>query len=177
MKKVLALAALPLITAACSGGGGEVENSPPKSDRGNIIKQVGETAGYGVDRCGGEDCVSFVVTSIEPSAPCDFEPLEPAKGDVIAVHLSIDTRPDVPEDMLLGIFQSHNWAVVDAEGTTHNNSSGEIMPPCDTDPNGLGEIRPGSHYEGVLNFDVPNGSKIMILDMFGNASWEWQIPA
>lgn len=175
MKTALIPAALLALTlAACGTADGDQADAPPRSERGNIIKAIGQQAGV-TGQC-AQDCVNFTVTDIATAPACD-NPLEPIDGRLLSVTLDITTQPDAPKDDMTGMFQTFNWAVVDGAGTTHSNGSGELMSPCLDDANAIGAyLSPGSHYTGTLLFDVPADSKILVLDMFGQASWEWNIP-
>lgn len=156
---------------------GQGQEQPSKSERGNITKAIGEPAIYGTGKCADEDCVTFTVDSLDWVDTCEY-PLGDIEGDLLNVTLNASTSTALDPSQSVGMFQTYNWAVVDAEGVTRSNASGGIMTPCNPDPDGLGgEISPGSKYSGVLQFDVPPGSTHLILDVFGDASWEWALPS
>lgn len=131
---------------------------------------------YGPEHCEGNDCITFTVDSLEWVELCDA-PLDDADGELLNVTLNATTAPSLDPSLYSGTFQTYNWSVVDGDGVTRSNAQGGIMTPCNPDPDGIGgEISPASTYNGTLQFDVPPGSTHLILDVFGDASWEWEIP-
>lgn len=174
--------AVPLLAVAVALSGCAADNQaqsaasePDKSDRGNIVKAIGEPAVYGPGDCSDEDCVTFTVDSLDWADTCE-NPLGDIEGDLLNVTLNAATSMSLDEAQAGAMFQTYNWAVIDAEGVTQSNAQGGIMTPCNADPDGIGGIlNPGSKYSGVLQFDVPPGSTHLILDVY-DASWEWELP-
>jgi len=149
------------------------------SQRGNLVKAIGETAGL-LDRPGGEVWAEFQVTGIELGAECTAEFAEPAEnGQFLVLSISMSTGTEWPADfqgMTLD-FNPNDFSVVGPDGITENNLAtfatysclpeGEIM--ADT-------IGPGENIVGKVVLDTAAPSGVVVYRPWyaaGSLGWEW----
>lgn len=158
--------------------GVEPENKPPVSDRGNLIKAVGEPAG--ISQPGStENAVDFVVVSIEtdPSCTGEFAAEHPVEnGSLVRVQMEVSTSATYD-----GVFMPHsvNWKWIDANGVTMNGSPDSTAAyACITDAERLPiQIGPGEKAAGAIMFDVTGTEGTLVFSQGPDAGWEWEVPA
>ena len=153
-----------------------------RSQRGNVIKEVGETAlsAYDAADVEGTTWLEFQVTDIEVDGTCTAEFAEPPEnGSFIFVSLSVSTASNWPPDME-GInvdFIPTDWSIVGQDGLTESNldtiatysclPEGELLPV-----NGIG---PGENVVGKVVLDSANPSGVLVFRPWwgGGPGWEW----
>lgn len=150
-----------------------------KSERGNLVKQIGEGAGLTYE---GEQTVSFVINSITVDAPCTAEfATPPENGHIVVLDVSVKTEPALAEDPFGEFWMSpSSWKAIAPNGTTSNASSGTAaafgcLPQQEMLPQSIG---PAEQATGKVVLDVENPSGILIFqDPSASAGWEWTYPA
>lgn len=148
----------------------------PTSERGNLIKQVGEGAGWTED---GETLAEFVVNSITVDPVCTAPYAAPAEnGHLIALDVSVQTYPAL-SDSLYRTFSLNPYMmkIVAPNGTTSNAELGTVasfscLPDTMTLPaEGVG---PAEKVTGniVIDSEVPSGTLLVTAD--GSNWWEYE---
>lgn len=154
---------------------------PAKSERGNVVKAIGEAAGIiGED---GQPLVTFVVNSITPDVVCTQEYTEPAEnGNFLAVDVSVQTSPAMTDpDALITSFDmsSYHFRTIAPNGTSSNADPDTFAAFSCLDDSVLlpSSIGPGENVTGVVVLDVETPQGILIYE---NSSigdgWEWNYP-
>ncbi|UOQ58134.1 DUF4352 domain-containing protein [Leucobacter allii] len=155
----------------------EPTDTPPMSERGNLIKKLGETAGVVYNDDDVND-VELVIKSIVVDAPCTAEYALPSeRGHFIRVDMDVVTTPNYPNTVLAQSNGSWKW--IDANGTTANSdpatgtgysclADGERLPD---------RIGAGERVTGSVVLDVPTTEGTLVLSLDGGTGWEWVVPA
>ncbi|MFE4230341.1 DUF4352 domain-containing protein [Arthrobacter sp. NPDC056886] len=150
--------------------------APTKSARGNLIKTMGQPAGFTSDD-GTTQAATFVIKSVAP-VKCTEAYAQPAKnGHFLAATVDLQTFPAL-ESISPVMMQSPNWKFIASNGTTFNadlggNSYG-CLPEAEMIPARVG---PGEKVTGKIVFDVPATTGILAFGIDGTTQWEWVIPA
>lgn len=153
--------------------------APEKSDRGNLVKHIGQGAGMTYE---GEQTVSFVINSITVDAPCtaDFA-TPPENGHIVVLDVSVKTEPALADDPFGEFWMSpSSWKAIAPNGTTSNANSGTAaafgcLPQQEMLPQSIG---PAEQATGKVVLDVENPSGILVFqDPAASAGWEWTYPA
>lgn len=150
-----------------------------KSDRGNIVKQIGEVAAVAPDGEAGEPLVEFVVTDIETDAECSSEyAQEPANGNYIVISMEVTTSPKLADEEFLtswGISE-HEFQVFGEDGKRENDSVGNAFM-CLSDNERLPyDIGPGQTVEGKLALDSAHDTGVVAyVPALLQAGWEWEL--
>lgn len=193
MKKTLAATAVAALIAlsGCStdegakapdvdAAGGSESAAPTadsgRSERGNLIKSIGE--GAGATNMAGDQVADFVVNSITVDPVCTGEyPTPPENGHFIALDISIETHPELADEGYpVFMLNPYDMKVVAPNGTTSNASlatvatygclpEGELLPS-----QGLG---PAEKATGklLLDSEVPSGTLVITNGIGGG--WEY----
>jgi hypothetical protein len=152
-----------------------------KSDRGNIIRTVGQ--GAGLSDKSGHQAISFVVNKITIDPACTGKYAQPPdNGHFLAVNISAQTYPPLKDLFGSGTFDfsAFNWKLIAANGTTYNGSlSSGPASGCLADAEKLPDrVGTGEKVTGTLILDVPaTKGTLVFAPTFADASWEWPYPA
>lgn len=146
----------------------------PKSERGNIVKQVGELAELKDEE--GTLVASFTVNSITVNPECTSElaevtGTEPVNGALVGLDVTIETTPAYEAGSLL--WGPWGWKAIDANGVTFNDVPLAIASCYPTEEVLAGEVGPGEKRIGKILLDVPTDSGVLVF----NDMWEWEYPA
>lgn len=151
------------------------------SERGNIVRTVGQ--GAGLSDKSGNQAVSFVVNKITLDPPCTGKYPRPAvNGHYLALDISAQGFPALKNLFGSGTFDlnASNWKLIAANGTTFNGrlNSGPALG-CLADAEQLPDrVGVGEKITGTLILDVPATEGTLVFDpTFANSKWEWQYPA
>lgn len=151
-----------------------------RSDRGNAIKEIGQTAWMETEE--GDTMVSFVVKGIKTDIKCNMGySVKPDNGHLIAVKMDVDVKkafadPDNPG--LTFPTDSYSWKFVSKNGTTFNGDLGsDASINCLDDKETLpsGGIGPAQKATGLVVLDVPATTGTLIFDIYGNGGWEYEL--
>ncbi len=191
-----ATAAATLVLSACGGGESEEAGeelklpspttaapttssaapTPERNDRGNIVKQFGETGGF-VHPDTGDDMVQWVVDEIVVDLPCTapYYDYEPENGHIVGLRFRVATGSDLSP---LGYFalSDQDFLYIGPDGITHSSvssvSSYACLPPAEqftTD-----ELGPRQQYVGTVVLDVPGTTgTIVYRPPMSEGGWEW----
>lgn len=148
------------------------------SDRGNLIKSVGEGATVTNK---GTQVASFVINDITVGGKCTSEFASgPENGHFIFLDVSMKTEPELSEAISPNFgLAGMNWTAIAPNGTTSNAdpaSAAALMCLDDADalPSSLG---PAQQATGQIVLDVANPKGTLVYTpMFSNAGWEWEYP-
>lgn len=187
-----------LALAGCGGDGAERDTSgdptlpatpgaapsssaapePERSSRGNLIKTLGQEAGFCSDAdCTGPLAVTFTIDTITVDPACTSGYPEPAEnGHLIAVSLRVATAADMPRDMF-AMFSPSEFRVIGPDGLTVSAldalpafsclDQSEVFP--------MEPLGPGQQYAGAVVIDSPTPTGTLVYQPGAAAAgWEWQ---
>jgi hypothetical protein len=151
-----------------------------QSARGNIVKKLGEGAGFNGDD--GKEAVSFTVNKITVDVPCTEKYAQaPQNGHFIALDVSIKTNANLATTTGSGKFSmsSSDWKAIAPNGTTFNGYLSGHSYGCLADSTQVPmSIGPGENVTGTVLLDVPTTEGTLIFKpIYLKAGWEWQYPA
>lgn len=206
MKKLVAVSALTLLLAvsgcsstATSAEAPEVDaagessaaatesaepkaDEPKRSERGNLIKVIGQGAGVS-SAVSKDQLADFVINSITPDAVCTGEYAQPpVNGHFIVLDVSIKTYPALAEESWpVFDLNPYNMKIVAPNGTTSNAdlataSTYGCLPDAELLPsNGIG---PAESLTGkmVLDSEVAAGTLVVTNGPVGGWEYEFGTP-
>lgn len=146
------------------------------SERGNLVKELGQVAGVQSDT--GETLMQFSITDIETDFQCNSEYADPPEnGNFIAITMDIQTTAALAQlDYPYYSFSAYDFKVIGPDGTRENDSTGTAMW-CLNDSDALPtEIGPGEHVVGKVVLDSKYTAGAIVLSpswMWGGGAWEW----
>jgi hypothetical protein len=191
----LAAATLLPLAACSSSGDGEAQEAagatlpttpsaapetsepagPSKSDRGNVIKQLGEEA-YGTLLDTDERVFTFAIDAIRVDQPCNsgFAD-EPANGHFIGIDVRAATTPNLPADWFIQV-SADNFQVIGPDGLTVTDVWGTAYSCLDTANSfTTDQLGPAQQYAGTVVIDSPVTSGTLVYKVPGEPTgWEWQ---
>ncbi|WP_139318481.1 hypothetical protein [Kocuria sp. CNJ-770] len=196
---VLALGSVVLVgcgsdepTPAPTAPGVEAATEPPASpsaatgetsERGNLVKELGEPAGF-LAAGSDERVLTFAVKDIEVDPACTGEFAgEPEVGHFVAVDIEAETaaQPTFDEAMQGQDYQFNpfSWKFIDANGTTANSVTSDGTYSCFSEAETLPDmIGAAERVTGKLVLDIPTTEGILVYeDPISGTAWEWNIPA
>ncbi|WP_182353142.1 hypothetical protein [Flaviflexus huanghaiensis] len=145
-----------------------------KNARGNLVKGIGQLAGYD-QTASGNMTVEFRVTAIEPNYQCTSGfAAAPLNGNYIAVSIEIETLPSLATAPVPTFHLSqYNMAIISPNGILENDSIGNAYF-CSQDSETLPfEIGPSQKAYGTIVLDSAHTSGSLVISLPGGASWEW----
>ncbi len=149
-----------------------------KSSRGNIIKEIGETATVATEGGEGDVLVEFALTDIETNAECTNEfAQEPANGNYIVLSFEVTTMPELADQEFITTwnFNPYDFQVFNTDGKRENDSTGNAYS-CLSDNESLPfDIGAGQSVEGKVALDsaYEEGVIAYVPGAVG-AGWEWE---
>ncbi|NDL60181.1 hypothetical protein [Phytoactinopolyspora mesophila] len=151
----------------------------PRSQRGNLIKEIGETAGAYNEHDGPESpWLEFQVTDIEVGGQCTSDYAEASQnGHFLIVSIAASTGSELSES-LYGQevwFDSYEFSVVGADGVTENDVEGNAYM-CLASRDEMPRIGPGENATGMVALDVSAESGTLVFKpwFMDGAGWEWE---
>jgi len=150
---------------------------PARSDRGNLIKQLGEEGGYGnPEDPDGPNVFTFAVDAIRVDQPCDSGFADaPDNGHFIGIDIRAATTADFSSDWFIQ-FTADHFEVIGPDGLTITNVSGRGYS-CMDDSSAftLDTLGPAQQYAGTVVIDSPVTSGTLVYKAPGEPDgWEWQ---
>lgn len=143
----------------------------PKSERGNIVKQVGEPAE--LRNADGDLLASLTINSIEVDPACPSADAVPAEiGHIVALDVEFESTADFEKGTL--ILGPWGFRAIDDEGVTLNGDPESVASVMCLEANS-GEFvnrtpNPGEKIVGKVMLDVPSSNGVLVFaDM-----WEWE---
>lgn len=160
------------------------EDAANKSERGNIVKKVGEPAGVSGQENSNEKLMNFAVQDIEVDPVCTGSYPQPSEnGHLVAVQIAAETgSAELFEELYYGTdysLSNHNWEFITPKGTTANNiatvATYSCFPENELLPDSIG---PAEKVTGKIVLDVPAPVGTLIFnDVLSDVSWEWSMPS
>lgn len=153
-----------------------VSDTPETNARGNLVKEIGETAGL-TDEATGEWTLDFKVTDIETGFKCTSDFYEaPANGQYVALWFEVNTTEAWDSEMM-GDFNMnpHEFEVFDENNMRLNDAVGNAylcLSDADQLPSAMG---PAQSANGAIVLDVPKGAGVVAyrpVYLMGGG-WEW----
>ncbi|WP_433507291.1 hypothetical protein ACQP04_12985 [Pseudonocardia halophobica] len=145
-----------------------------ESARGNLIKQVGETAGWGVSNA--DISVKFVVDKITIDPKCTTQFAASAQnGHLVKVDMRVETTPSMPPNFAYSINPGA-WSAVGEDGITQTSLATAPSFSCLNSNEQLpSQLSPASKYRGsiVLDISSPAGTLIFSHPNPTLGGWEW----
>lgn len=151
-------------------------DTPEKSERGNLIKNIGDGASFSNN---GVELASFVVNSITADPQCTGQfAMAPENGHFIAVNVSLATTPELANEMFpMFDLNPYNMKIVAENGTTSNanlatGASYMCLNEVEVLPNSVG---PAENVTGtiLLDSEVAAGTLIITTGPMTNG-WEYK---
>lgn len=147
---------------------------PPESERGYLIKEIGEEAA--LTSYDYIDLVVFTIDAIELDPPCTSGyPEASANGHFIAVTITAQTFPELSDAEIDTVsFSEWAWEAYSTDGVRLNDpvgtaysclAEGELMPF---------EIGPGQKVTGKIVLDVSDVHGAIAFVPYAGLGWEWR---
>ncbi|WP_156756627.1 hypothetical protein [Actinokineospora pegani] len=160
--------------AAPSASAEHAADTPAKSPRGNLVKQIGEAAGVSPTQ-GGASTVTFSIEKITVDPKCtDGFSEKSAKGHYIALEMTVKTEPTYDSDeMMMFSINPYSFSVVGQDGVTETEVAATY--PC-VDPKDhltSDALSPASQYKGVVMLESKSTSGLLVFRPAGSSGWEW----
>lgn len=191
MRLTATLTAALLLLAGCGAQQGADEGNQPHkkpeqaqqqpepktSERGNVVKHIGDTAYIYADASRKTELARWTVTNITLDAPCTDEGAEPSEnGHMVVMDVTVQTTKDLPTDQTLYLGVTGYWQYVLKDGTISNapvnGSAALCLPQADMLPS---EIGPASKAQGKLVFDLPTTDGYLIYKGGYATGWEYPL--
>lgn len=168
-------------TEKSSGTGGSKETkrtfeSHGTSERGNLIKHVGDWAGIGP--VGTEDMsVTFKIDKIELGAKCTSSYAEKPKYDqFVALEISIETFPELKDNGGDFSMSSFDFGAFTSDGTRINDTQGNSWACEDVETQIPSNIGPGEKVKGRIILDLPKDASVITFSSYlTDGTWEWPL--
>ena len=150
--------------------------APARSDRGNIIKQIGEEGGNYLNEHSDELVFRFAVDAIRVDQDCNSEyPQEPANGHFIGIDVRAATTANLPPDFFVHM-SADQFQVIGPDGLTVTDVWGTAYSCLDTASSFTSDqLGPAQQYAGTVVIDSPVTSGTLVYKHDGDSTgWEWQ---
>jgi hypothetical protein len=156
-----------------------VTPTPELSQRGNIVKAIGETAWASDYPDGSNPWFEMQVTGIEVGAECTEDYAEPAEnGQFMFVTIAVSTSSEWPAEMQ-GVpleFNPNEFTIIGPDTLTEHDlgtaptygclPQGELFP--------IAGFGPGENLTGTVVLDSANTTGVLVFQPWWAASgWEW----
>lgn len=150
------------------------------NERGQIIKNIGDTAGLGNPDGGDAVTMKFKVTSIK-AITCDAPYATPPKGQAIAVSMEIETTASFEGPLIVNgapgmiSFSPYYWRGYADNGTRMNTVDSNIRQSCVSDPTVLlpDHIGKGDKLNGIVILDVSTPTGAVAFEPQEGVAWTW----
>jgi hypothetical protein len=152
---------------------------PPTSRRGNLIKELGETAGvYDLDEGPDSVWLEFKITDIETNGECTSDYADPPQnGHFLIVSITASTGSKL-SDELYGSevsFDSYDFSVIGPDGVTENDVDGNAYM-CLAERDLIPSLGPGENATGKIVLDIASESGTLVFKpwFMYEGGWEWE---
>lgn len=158
------------------------ESSAPaqeESERGNLIKEVGDVAGILSED--GEPIIEFTVDKMTVDPKCTGKWKEkPENGHFILLEVSAQTYKNVDEVNSNGwMLNPYIFKIINEDGTTSNASAATgASYYCFNENKYLPTMGDAEKAAGYVVLDVEDPSGTLVYEEgYTNIGWEWEYPA
>ncbi|MGY1761039.1 hypothetical protein ACI79G_07085 [Geodermatophilus sp. SYSU D00779] len=151
-------------------------DGPARSDRGNIIKQIGEEGGNSLDENSDELVFRFAVDAIRVDQECNSGyPQEPTNGHFIGIDVRAATTANLPPDFFVQM-SADQFQVIGPDGLTVTDVWGTAYSCLDSASSFTSDqLGPAQQYAGTVVIDSPVTSGTLVYKHPGDTTgWEWQ---
>ncbi|WP_270256719.1 hypothetical protein [Kocuria marina] len=151
------------------------------SERGNVMKRVGESASITINGQESTPVVNFVVNGIEVDPKCTNPYAEkPENGHFVTLDVSAETGPrEQFQQAFQGseyMFNPFDWKFITPSGTTANSVASTPAFSCLTQAEQISEMGPAERATGKIVLDVPAKTGTLIYAPgFVDQAWEWKL--
>ena len=159
------------------------DSGTDRSERGNIVKRVGQPAGVSDPDDPDDVLVNFTVKDIRMDAPCSGSfPDKPENGHFVTVDIAAETGSAATFKKLDYIgdftFSSGLWKFITPQGTTVNSiATGPSFTCLDEKEQLPVTLGPAEKATGKIVLDVPTTEGTLIFsDLLAEEGWEWKVP-
>lgn len=154
----------------------ETPPTPEPNERGNLVKQLGETGGL-TDETTGEWTLDFKVTEIVPNFQCTFEGAEPpVNGQFVALRFEVNTTAKW-DSALMGDFSMnpYDFQAFDANNMRVNDPVGNAYLCLNEGEQLPSTMGPAQSANGTIVLDVPAGAGVVAYRPIyvQGGGWEW----
>lgn len=155
----------------------EAPEELPRSERGNLIKEVGEKAGIEYDRPGQNE-IDFTIQAITPDPSCSAEYAQaPENGHFFRIDMDLVSTPEFDDHFV--IAEQGAWKWIDANGTTANADPVSVagmmcLAQNEQLPQYMGT---GEKVTGSVVLDLPTTEGTLVFEPVYGLGWEWEVPA
>ncbi|QEW01236.1 DUF4352 domain-containing protein [Microbacterium caowuchunii] len=145
------------------------------SDRGNLVKEVGQLAGMTLGEDSAVPVAQFVVTDIVVDIACTDQYADPPKnGHFVGIHLNVETTPELAQAEIGTVtFSEWVWQAFDANGTRVNDPLGNASWCMDSGDRLPLDIGPGQSVAGWVVLDLPTDHGSVAYLPWATTGWEW----
>lgn len=155
------------------------EPAGEKSERGNLIKKVGEGAGI-TDN--GTEVASFVINSITVDGQCTNEFAEKAEnGHILILDVSVKTEPALADSVFPSFgLNPYDFKTIAPNGTTSNADMGTMATYTCLDDSEIlpQDIGPAEQATGKVVLDAETAEGTLVFKPgYAAAGWEWEYRA
>lgn len=169
---------LPAVTSEMSTEpaqqAGTASDGPETNDRGYLVKDLGEEAGWSGMSGDSEGSVTFAIDKVVVDPPCDEYGQQPDSGRTLLLHVRVATGHDRDTARrAAGVLNPFNFAEVGGDGITRDAQSGMCTDPQRGLPTDYGI---NQKYAGTIEIVVPEANGSLILksqSLAGPGGWEW----
>lgn len=147
-----------------------------RSERGHIVKQVGEPIEI-VDDATQESVLTFVVSDIVVDPVCEGEHSgTPTNGVFLQVDIDVVATSEFEGYFIIGV--GGNWQWVDTKGNVTDVELGSFEAYlCQRDEQRLPvSVEQGEHVTGSLILDVTTREGTLVYADHLGSGWEWEVP-
>ncbi|MEZ7897580.1 MAG: hypothetical protein QMB98_02045 [Flaviflexus sp.] len=153
------------------------DEGPEISERGYLVKDVGDRAGVQDPADPKELMAGFILTDIEVGVQCTNPEAQPSKyGTHIALTFEVETSQRMETQLWNSVMISHHYIDIYPDGGGEaQRFTGGTGPLCLTGAEKLpDEIPPGTTAQGKVVIDSEVTSGIITYEMMGvPGGWEW----
>lgn len=151
-----------------------VSDAPEANERGYLVKELGEEAGWSAAPGDIDGAVTFAIDKIVVDPPCHEYGQPPESGHTLVLHVRVATGDNRDTAMAAaGVLNSFNFAEVGKDGITRDADIGMCTDPKRGLPADYGI---NQKYTGTIEIVVPEANGSLILkdqSMTGPGGWEW----
>lgn len=159
----------------------QAQPTPGLSERGNLMKRVGESSSITLDGQEDNPALNFVVNKIDVDPTCTTSYAEKSEnGHFVTIDISAETGPqDQFKEAFYGtdfMFNPSEWKFITPAGTTANSVASGASYTCLEQADQIPMMGPAERATGKIVLDVPDKTGILIYAPVAlDQAWEWTL--